>query len=248
MREHQVNTDLVKTGSEELVSPAEISKYIIGVETMWFGARDLVNDDLHAFNYELALGKQFRHHASFELPDAGKVKGEPYPAFAQADLAIRRELEMRHWPLAIFIVTTAKVAERPWLEDLPKGLHDLREQQGRDRITFVYEIILGAGFSQNSQQDPAGHFSRNEMRAHELGGVYISYTHDYRSLGIRRTVEFMNRVLGHDLSGEKFPNYTAEEIQRIAWNINREDFNSLTPRDRSIPKYPIVNDKPRFPF
>lgn len=249
MLEHtRDSTGLVKVNRQDLAPAPEISKREIGVVTMWFGARDLVKDDLNTFKHELYCLKQFAHYAEFNFPDADKLKGEPYPALAEVDLDIRRELERTHSPLAIFIVTTAIIAERPWLNILPQGLNALCRQQRRDQTTFVYKIILGAGFSQKGLQDPAEHFSRNEMRAHELNGVYIPYTHDYRSLGITRTIEFMNRVLGHDLPGEKFPNYTEGEIRKIAWNINREDFNAVSPREGAISKYSIVDGKPQFPF
>lgn len=129
-----------------------------------------------------------------------------------------------------------------------QGLYEIRRQRGRDQTTFIYKIILGAGFSQKGRKDSAGHFSRNEMRAHELNGVYIPYDHDYRSLGIRRTTEFMNRVMGYDLPGVEFPNYSEVEIRKIAWNINREDFNAFSPREETIPKYSIVGGKPQFSF
>lgn len=240
--------NLVKASKLELAVPEQISKYNVGVVTMWFGKRDLANDDLDTFNNEIHLGKQFAHLAAFEIPEANHLQDEPYPAFAGVDLDLRKELGTIKEPLVIFIVTTANIVDRPWLINFPQGLHYLRIQQGRDKTTFIYKIILGAGFSQQGSEDPQGHFSKNEMRAHELGGVYIPYTHNYRSLGIRRAVEFMNRILGYDLPGEKFPNYTAEETQKIAWSISREDFNAYSPRESAITKYPIVGGKPQFSF
>ncbi len=248
MNENQgQETSLVRATRQELVNPAEFSKFDIGAVTMWFGTRDLVNDDLATFNFELNF-RYFHLYSTFTIPEIDEFDGEAYPAFAQVDLDLRKEFEKIRNPLAVFIITTAVTAERPWLVSLPKGLHELREQQGRDQTTFIYKIILGAGFSQEGQQDPAGNFSKNEMRAAELGVVYIPYTHDYRSLGIRRTIEFMNRVLGHDLPGGMFPNYADEELRKIAWNINREDFNAFSPREDAIPKYPVVNGRPQFAF
>ena len=63
------------------------------------------------------------------------------------------------------------------------------------------------------ERDPARRFSRNAMRTHELGGVYLPYNSDYPSVSLSRLVEFMNRVMGHDLPGREFPNYNFEELQ-----------------------------------
>ncbi len=241
------STDLAKTGSHELVAPVEISKHDIGAITMWFGSRDLVNDDLATFNFELNF-KSFPLYSTFDIPDASKINSEAYPAFAQVDVDLRRELERAQGPLAIFIITTATVAEYPWLVQLPNGLLDFRRLQGYGHNTFVYKIILDWGFPQEGPEDPHGHYSKEEMKAHKLGGVFIGYSHDYRSLGIRRTIEFMNRVLGYDLPGEKFPNYSPEDTRKIAWSLRREDFNVFSPRVGAIPKYPIVDGKPQFPF
>lgn len=249
MFEHlEKKTALVKAARQELVAPAEISKYSIGAVIMWFGARDLVHYDLDRFNFELNLGRQFPIYASFEIPDAAKVRNEAYPAFLPVDLDLSRELERTKNPLSIFIITTAAVAEYPWLAQLPDGLLEFRRQQGRAHTTFIYKIILGSGFSQEGPRDPQNHFSQNEMRAHQLGGIYLPYSHDYPSVSARRVIEFMNRVLGLDLPGEKFPNYTMEEIMKIARNISGEDFNAYFPRKNAIPKYQIVNGKPQFPF
>lgn len=242
------STDLVKAGRQELVAPAEISKFDIGVITMWFGTRDLVQDDLATFNFELNF-RSFPLYSTFAIPEAAQVKGEANPAFIPVDKDLRYELEkLRRRPVAIFIIGTGELSEYDWFNQLPQEVTEFRRNQGREHSTFVYKVFLDWGFSLDGVDDPQGRFSRRETRAHQLGGVFIPYIHDYRSLGIRRTIEFMHRILGCDLPGEKFPNYPQEDIRKIAWNINREDFNAFTPRVNAIPKYPIVNGKPQFPF
>lgn len=84
------------------------------------------------------------------------------------------------------------------------------------------------------------------MRAHELGGVYLPYNHDYPTVSTSRLVEFMDRIIGFDLPGNDFPGYEEEKVQKIAWHINREDFNLGSPRAGAIPKYSIINGRPVF--
>jgi len=243
-------THLMRVENRDLIAPPEISKYEMGVLPIWLGKRDLVEDDLGKFYSEISFGldRQFNLYPLFSVPDADKIKDDAYPAFVPVDLDLRRVLERIQNHLAIFIITTAQVSEYTWLSQTPQGLLDLRRQQGREKTTFVYKVILGSGFSQEGSKDPEGRFSQNEMRAHELDGVYLPYGLDWPTVSIRRLIEFMNRVLGYDLLGEKFPNYSTEELQKMVWNINREDFNVWTPREDAIPKYPIVNGRPQFPF
>jgi|SRR3989344_730838 len=242
------STDMVKASRQELAPPAEISKFDIGAITMWFGTRDLVEDDLATFNFELNF-RSFPLYSTFAIPDAAKVKGGAYPAFFPIDRDIEHELGMlKERPIAIFIIGTQELSEYSWFNQLPRGIMEFRSNQGRANSTFVYRVFLDWGFSQEGPDDPQGRFSKRETRAHQLDGVFIPYSHDYRSLGIRRTIEFMSRVMGCDLPGEKFPNYTTDEVQKIAWNINREDFNAFSPREGAIPKYPIINGEPQFPF
>lgn len=242
-------TELAGVSRRDLTPVPEISKDAVRVMTMWFGARDSAGGDLDTFDFEMLARGAFKPAVEFAIPDTYRLKGGPYPAFAQVDLDIRRELiKMENSPLAVFIVATASSAESSWMNDLTKGLLTLRTQQGKGQATFIYKVILGEGFSKEGEEDTSGYFSRNEKRAHELDGIYIPYVHDNRSLGIRRTIEFMNRVLGHDLPGEKFPNYTKEEFRKISWSLNREDFNLWSPRAGAIPKYQIVDGRPQFPF
>jgi hypothetical protein len=238
----------VAVSRKDLVTIPEIQRDEIGVMPIWLGKRP--HDDLERFNSYLELYREFGLYPSFEIPDAGEAEYQAQPAlaFAQVDLDLRRVLSSIKDPLAIFIITTAGISEYSWLTHLYESLQKFRKPQGKGQTPFVYKVILGSGFLQEGPKDPEGHFSKNEMRAHQLGGVYLPYHPDWPSVGIRRLIEFMNRIMGYDLPGEKFPNYTGEEIAKIGWNINREDFNSWSKREGAIPKYEIVNGKPRFPF
>ncbi|MEK7573824.1 MAG: hypothetical protein AAB531_05365 [Patescibacteria group bacterium] len=234
-----------------MTSREKIQKDKIGAIILWFGHRNaVVNDDIRRFRQELMLCR-FGVYATFEIPEAEKVKDEGYPAFNQVSDDLGNELRRIKGPLVSFIVTTPEIAEkRPWISLLPKGLIEARRQQG-EKDTFIYKIIMdGAGktFEKEGQNDPSGHFSKDDMRAHELGGVYLRYSHDHPTISLKRLVELMNRIVGSDLPGEYFPDYSDEDIQRIAWSIKREDFNMYYPMERAILKYPIIKGRPKFSF
>ncbi|MCL4420029.1 hypothetical protein M1146_08180, partial [Patescibacteria group bacterium] len=94
-----------------------------------------------------------------------------------------------------------------------------------------------------------GRFSRAERWSHALNGVFLRFDTDAPTAGSHRLVEFMNRVLGADLPGTDFPDYSIEDIQKIAWNISRESFNWHGAPAGTISKYPIgENGRPVFPF
>lgn len=239
--------------SQGLVERAPIPKDQMVAMTIWFDRRGYgqddwgTPDDIAAFNMELLTRGQFVPYSEFEIPNV-TVIDEGYSAFADVDRDIRYKLSgIRSNPLAVFIVTTPQVAERPWFAFMDPGIKKLRQQLGA-YDTFVYKIILGAAipFSKEGPKDPSGHFSGNSMRAYELGGVYLPYGYDYPSVSTGRLVEFMNRIMGCDLPGREFPDYSFEDLQKMAWHISREDFNLFSPREGALPKYSIVNGRPQF--
>lgn len=241
-------TDLITRKRHDLAVPVEIPKTQMGALPIWLGRRYYTEADIQSFRrLDNLYGLYPTYLVSFEFLDADRVD-KPYPALIPLDKDIRKELGRIIDPLAIFIITSAEVAERPWVQHMSTGLMDVRKEQGLDQTTFVYSVILGSGFSQEGKKDPDGHFSRNAMRAQELGSVYLPYNTDYPTVSTRRLVEFMNRVLGCDLPGNNFPNYSHEDLMKIAWHISKEDFNSVFPREGAIPKYSIVDGKPKFTF
>lgn len=218
--------------------------------TFWLGKRSLARegfapDDLARFSWKLG---EYRVHSQFEIPD---IEGETEPTFfAMSEVVWDFEEVVRRieGPLAFFIIATPPVAEDRWVVGIPKGFKEFCQQQ-KLPPPFVYKIILGGmPFEKRGPKDPNHRFSRNELRAHQIGGVYLPYNSDYPSVSLSRLVEFMDRVMGSDLPGEEFPNYTEEEIQNMAWHINRENFNLYSTRVGAIPKYPIDKGRPRFDF
>lgn len=74
-----------------------------------------------------------------------------------------------------------------------------------------------------------------KMRHLDVLDIY--YKDTYPSPALARMAEFMNRVMGVDLPDLEFPNYSFEELLKIAAHINRENFNFGEPRADAIPKY-----------
>jgi hypothetical protein len=78
--------------------------------------------------------------------------------------------------------------------------------------------------------------------------LYSYFNHDARSAGCHRLIELMNRIMGADLPGNEFPDFSMADLQKMAKHVNRENFNSFSRREGSIPKYPIGEDgRPLFP-
>ena len=234
---------------QKALETERVLKREVGVMPIWLGQRMLDNSDLERFHFELSMGACFGQYRGFEIPDAYEMKGhEPYPALAEVDYDLRKVLGGINGPVAIFIIMTKDVAEFPWVVGMDKGLMDVRRLANK-KNTFVYKVMMGGfEFQEDGPEDPTGHYSKRATRAHELGGVLLPYHTDYPTPCSRRLVEFMNRVVGADLPGEEFPNYSEEEVRKIAWHVNKEDFNAFSPREGAIPKYPIENGRPVFAF
>lgn len=226
-----------------------ISKNQLRVMNFWLGQRLYDNSDLSAFENEYSHFGRFRFNTMFGIPEIDEM-GEDYSGLNEVGRDLAFELKKMAGPLVIFIVSTASVAEYSWFNRLPNNLKKYRKDIGFED-TFIYKVIMG-GWWRNHEllpEDLTGHnFRRSELRAYELGSSYLTYNTDYPSVGSRRLVEYMNRLLGVDLQGENFPDYSLEDRVRMSWHINREDFNLFTPREGAIPKYQIINDKPQFAF
>jgi hypothetical protein len=227
-----------------------ILKNEIGVLPMWFG-KVLWNDsDYETFDRILNRGRQFNMYFPFVIPDADEIIDAKLQSLKLLAMDLQTTLNKIQHPLIIFAVSTAQSAERPWLDQFPQRLSEYRQQTNHTGDTFVYKIIIGGRFSNlNTEKNPHGQAWPQELRAHELNGVYLHFDTDAPTAGFERLVDFMNRVVGVDLPAEEFPNYCTDEVRRIAWHINRESFNAFSEKVGSIPKYTIgSNGRPIFPF
>lgn len=221
-----------------------VLKRTMAVLTAWFGKQMYDDSDHEAFMRESSFRLNGVHLATFYIPDADELKdAESYRPIAD-DLA--RELDGIKSPLAVFIIATPKAAELRHIDRLPQGILEYRFAR-HAQPSFVYKIIFGYGFSNPTHKD-CGPFTEEEIRSRQLGGVFVPFNGDYPSVAGRRLTEIIGRILGYDLPGEKFPNYTPDEVEKIAWNARRENFNAFSVKEGAIPKYPIVDGRPVFPF
>lgn len=220
----------------------EILKHQVKGMVIWLGLRMYDDSDYGAFEQALAMYSQVNIRSTFKLTDADEIKNPSDLEPVVEDLT--KELNKADGPLAIFVVTTPRVAEYPWLEKLQQGVYEFRQKYNREDPTRVYKIIMGGGGGFSNARD----FGWDDLvwpyerRSHDLGGVYLNFNGDYPSIGGHKLVEFMNRAMGMDLPGEKFPDYTFDDLKRMAWNIIREDFNVFSRKDGAYPKYPIGED------
>lgn len=220
----------------------EILKHQVSGMVIWLGLRMYDDSDYDAFEQALAMYSQVNICSTFKLTDADEIKKPSELEPVIKDLT--KELNKANGPLAVFIVTTPKVAEYPWLEQLQQGVQEFRQKHNSEDPTRVYRIIMGGGVGFSNP----GHYTWDDLiwpyerRSHDLGGVYLNFNGDYPSVCSHKLVEFMNRVLGMDLPIEEFPDYNFDDLKKIAWNIVREDFNVLSRREEAYPKYPIGKD------
>ncbi len=163
---------------------------------------------------------------------------------------LSKGLDRIHFPLAVFVVVSERVAEERWSDRFCQAIREHRLRTQEDDNTGVYKIILGGGqgFAKQGTWIPESILDPDEIRAQELNGVYIHFNMDAPTAGSYRLTEFMQRVMGLDLPGAFYPGYSFEELQKIAWNINRENFNFGSPREGAIPKYEIAKGHPIFPW
>lgn len=230
-----------QTDVVELSSPEILKHRVMGL-VVWLGLRMYDDSDYEAFEQACAMYSRVHISSIFKLTDADKIKDPSDLEPVVRDLT--RELNKANGPLAVFVVTTPRVAEYPWLNQLQQGVQDFRQKYTREELTRVYRIIMGggSGFSDSGNYEWDDLIYPYERRSHDLGSVYLNFNGDYPSIGGHKLVEFMNRVVGMDLPGETFPDYSFDERKKIAWNIVREDFNTFSPRIRALPKYPIGED------
>lgn len=248
MSEAGQDKDLIVSGQQDIGQPrGGILKRDMGALVTWFGRRtyDEEYPDLGSFKMQYKFYGDFNLYDVIAYPDADE-REEARPSLEIKAAELADSLGRIITPLAIFVVLTPRVAEYPEFDHFPRGLRTYLDKQGKDDA-FIYKIIMGggAGFKKEGPIDPKGHFSQNAMRAHQLDAVYLPYNRDYQTIGGLRLVEFMNRTFGSDLPGKEFPDYSIEDLRKIAWSLGKENFSR---RSDAIEKYPIIDGRPLFPF
>lgn len=134
-------------------------------------------------------------------------------------------------PSAIFLILTRYVARmRSMIEDLTRNLRDA----DTDGFCYLYPIVMDGT-------------ARRVGLVSEDKALFSFYNSDAPSAGCARVAELINRIMGGDLPGEDFPDYPMSSLRRMAAHINWENFNAFSPKEFSLPKYPIKNGRPYFP-
>jgi len=217
---------------------------------IWLGTRFTDAKDCSAFHVAFSARKfTSDNYLAFCNVYAEKIWGEwPIISMSKRKSDIKQILSEIAESLVIFFVVTPPVAELPWLDEFIKNLKRYRSVHQKKEV-FCYKIIMGGDiFSKLPKHEDEAKYWREERRSLELGGIFSYLDTDAPSNGCERMVELMNRIMGMDLQSEKFPDYSLEELGKIAWNINRENFNYFGKRTSSIPKYSIIDGKPQFSF
>jgi len=206
--------------------------------------------DLARFHHELKWSRQFgMYQPLFEFPQA-EIMEDDNPAYKQANRDFLVFLnDLRDQPLAVFTVVSEEIVRRSWFPSMGETIKDWRRKLNA-ADTYTYQILLDRSyeFYKEGKEYPKDHFTPSSRRAADFGAVYLPYNSDHPSVSLSRLVEFMNRVMGCDLPGVEFPDYSFEDLRKMAHHINKEDFNTWGPREGAIPKYPIVNGRPLFAF
>jgi hypothetical protein len=140
-------------------------------------------------------------------------------------------------PIAIFTVIDRQTIKLIKIKT-PFYLPDRRKMSNIPNL-FTYNIFMGADWIRGCDQ-----FDKEESEPHKLDMVLSYYDDDNPTAGGKRLGEFVNRMMGLDLPGDNFPNYSWDDIKKISWHLNRENFNREMPAEGSISKYPIVDGKP----
>jgi hypothetical protein len=230
--------------NQSLKDKEPVLKRKMKIMTLWFGRQKL--DDAGYESFDDRIFGKLREACAENLyvPHAGDA--DSVECYRSVFPEIIKTLKETENPLAVFIIATPKVAELGHTDHLPRGLLGYRFANNT-YPTFVYKIIYGSG-STSLARKGRSYYTREEIRARKLEGIFVSFSSDSPSTSARRLIEIIKRILGYDLPGEEFPNYAPDEVEKIVWNANREDFNSLWSREGAIPKYPIVDGRPVFPL
>lgn len=239
-------------GSEYTLTERKVLKDKLAVISFWFGRRLYDYSDLSAYNSALGMYRAFPLKAQFDVPQIEDIEEEGnHSLLTLVGKNLVRELEASRDPLVAFVILPGTLIEDPRLDRFPQNLQEYRKKQGRSD-TFIYKLIVGGETYDNLPEGVQGNISerfwKHELQALEHGGIYLCYETDYYTRSSKRILELMNRLVGADLPGEEFPNYSLADAARIAWHVNREDFTLLHSEPDALPKYPIVDGRPRFPF
>lgn len=210
---------------------------------VWMGTRFWDDSDFEKFMQQFSWDRQFLSYNVQCLNDVDvrQMYGKTYLVGVRNILqGVKQILDSADTKVAIFYLINARVAESNWFPILKKLV--AKYAPGHP----AYTIIIGGCFKDIgrlwSEFDKKSPYDPDEIRAHELNAVYSFFDSDVPTAGMKRLMEIMNRIMGADLPGKKFPNFSEDELRQLAWHVCRENFNAWGVREGTITKYKIGED------
>ncbi len=229
-----------------------LEKNLFSVLLVWIGRRLCDYSDLNSFMMEMGSGLVspcIVPRDKLLFPEFGSGWHDHNQTSDKVEEMIREIQQAAQWcaqkkrKMATVIITTGAAAEEVWFPEI--------EYQAGKNDNRVYTLIPASEFnlrfdSMGIEEIRKSPYSSDELRAQELGALHLYYNTDAPTAGSRRIISMIGRIMGRDLPGKTFPDYSFEELKQMAWHISRESFNNFGGPDWAIEKYPIVNGKPVF--
>ncbi len=219
------------------------AKRKVVVLPVWLGCRLLDDSDASAFEQVLRMSGRFLCWRTLYLTDID-LRIEMHKRYLHHLKELLEEVEglvvKSKQKTAIVFILTGTVAESRWFRVFSRILEKRLEN------CFFYKVVMGTWFSTKYYRSQSAPYDYMDLESHKHGAVHLFYNTDAPTAGAHRLVEFINRITGKDLPGKFFPNYSFEDLKKMAWHISRESFNSMSTREGSIPRYPIKNCRPIF--
>lgn len=211
---------------------------------VWIGYRLCDYSDLHSFSREM-MWAHFMCLNPVMFPEYGSGWHETNQVSHKVEkmsddiCSIAEYYSKKRKRLATVFIATGSAVEEVWFPEL---VYQATKNQNK-----AYTLIPSSEFNLKcGDQQKESPYSKSELRAHELGALYLHYNTDAPTAGSRRIIEMINRITGADLQGKRFPDYSFEDLKKMAWHVSRESFNSMGKAQGTIEKYPIINGRPSF--
>ena len=190
--------------------------------TLFFGTRLLGNRDLGVFADHFQLTNSGACHSIGYLNDKCDNFDKKFQVVTNALDQDLQKAKKQKIKIIFLILTWATAKNHQKIVSLTENL--------RKKGVIVCPIIWDEPFTKNRPN----YFDK-------MGLSYLYFDRDAQTAGARKLNEFIQRILGYDLPGKLFPNYSQNTIIKIAEHINHENFNGWPKKTNYLPKYIIKN-------